>query len=223
MSEVPLTQGYVALVDDEDFEELNRWKWQAHLASHGVYAKRSVTLTGGRKTNIFMHRQILGLTDSTSLFGDHINGDTLDNRRSNLREATPRQSVWNRSKYKNSASSYKGVQWNGASWTAKIKDNDGAAIFLGAFDKEEDAAKAYDYHALRLRGNYARLNFPNDLPAMPKKKLTSGRKLENWRVRAMRRAHEEAELSYKHLARMFGVSDIAVRHICRRTYYKDVR
>ena len=80
MKTITLTQGKVALVDDEDFEELCKHKWCANRRAGMYYVLRRVTLPTGKQISILMHRQILGLTDP-KIFTDHINHDPLDNRR----------------------------------------------------------------------------------------------------------------------------------------------
>lgn len=94
--EITLTQGFVALVDDADFESLNRFKWGAHVGRTGhVYATRQTPRSEGHRP-IKMHRQILGVTDP-KIKVDHVNHNTLDNQRLNLRETTHKQNMENRS------------------------------------------------------------------------------------------------------------------------------
>jgi HNH endonuclease len=93
---------------------------------------------------------------------DHINGDTLDNRRSNLRICTNRQNLLNRKKPSNNTSGFVGVHWNKQKnkWHTRINDR-GHNYHVGYFDKPEFGALAYDWAASILYGEYARLNFPN--------------------------------------------------------------
>lgn len=99
MREVKLTQGLVALVDDEDFERLNQFKWFAHKSGRGnrkVYAERKVKLPCGRVITERMHRNILGLPlVSDGRVGDHRNGNGLDNRKSNLAIKTQTENMQN--------------------------------------------------------------------------------------------------------------------------------
>ena len=108
-----------------------------------------------------MHRQILKVPDD--MFVDHINRNSLDNRKANLRPATPSQNVRNRAKNTNRTytSKYKGVTWNRCikPWRAHIHFNH-KLISLGSFDDEIRAAKAYDRAARRYHGEFAVLNFP---------------------------------------------------------------
>ena len=100
MKKIKLTQGKVALVDDGDFEWLSQWKW---TYKNGGYAYRSI----GSKGHIFLHRAIMKSPKNLEI--DHINGNGLDNRRSNLRFATHKQNIRNQQKQKNRTSKYKGV------------------------------------------------------------------------------------------------------------------
>lgn len=157
MKQIPLTQGRVALVDDEDFERLNQFKWCAHKIGNSYYAARHLD----RKHLIGMHRQILNV--SIGLVVDHINGDGLDNRRKNLRLCTHAQNLWNTRKHrrKTTTSRFIGVSWwtIGKIWRAVIWAN-GKQILIGSFHSEQDAAKAYDIKAKEIRGEFAVLNFP---------------------------------------------------------------
>lgn len=163
MKTIPLTQGKVALVDNEDYEWLMQWKWQAHNNEHrkSWYALRSVYLGGGRKNRIncliWMHRLILGTPQGMET--DHINGDGLDNRRCNLRVCTRSQNAANREKKRDKVG-YKGVHWHKQTnkWRPRIKVNY-KSISLGLFEDQEDAARAYDRAAMQHFGEFARTNF----------------------------------------------------------------
>lgn len=93
MKEIPLTKGYKTIVDDEDYDFLMRWRWHAVIA-HSVYAERCERPRGGKIKHIMMHRVINNTPDGMET--DHINGNGLDNRRSNLRSVTKNQNQWNR-------------------------------------------------------------------------------------------------------------------------------
>lgn len=149
---IPLTQGKFALVDDDMHPFLNRHKW---YCSHG-YAAR-MERRHGRRRVMMMHHRILPQRVDCDV--DHINGNTLDNRRVNLRYATRSQNNANRHARSKGSSSYKGVCWRPIPrrWKAYIK-KDGQQIHLGYFSTQEDAARAYNKAALRLFGEYARLN-----------------------------------------------------------------
>ena len=161
--QIHLTQGYVTLVDDVDYEWLKQWKWCAHVDRQGcVYAVRSVWVDGRNKM-LRMHRLILGAKPGK--MSDHINGDTLDNRRSNLRICTNQQN--NRNRHARAGTSrYKGVHWykRGSKWRASIHIN-GRFKHLGYFDDEQEAALAYDRAARELFGEFANPNFPEEVAA----------------------------------------------------------
>ena len=153
MKRIALTKGYEAFVDDEDFEMLSGFRWQA-MVNHGtVYACRTVYLGGGRRNPgrkcVGMHRMIL-LPDPDQLV-DHRDGNGLDNRRFNLRFASHSQNCCNREA--------KGYAFHRAigKWQAQIGLH-GRSIFLGYFSTEEEAAAAYDSAATDLHGDFAKVS-----------------------------------------------------------------
>ena len=150
---IPLTQGLVALVDDEDYPELSKHKWCAHLCRGIFYAVRSAS-----ETTIFMHREILNTP--SGLETDHENGNGLDNRRINLRVATRKQNLQNRKPSTAGSSQFKGVGWHNKrkKWRARISINC-KDIHIGFFDNEIQAAKARDKKALEIQKEFAYLNF----------------------------------------------------------------
>ncbi|HYF49092.1 MAG TPA: HNH endonuclease [Planctomycetota bacterium] len=160
MREIPLTQGYVAIVDDADYDRLASRSWQAlRLSPDHVYAvhmRRTGGKGGGRVVRVYMHRELMG-AESQRLI-DHANGNTLDNRRENLRFATPSQNAQNSRKRPGCTSMFKGVSWHKRSrrWRAKIKAN-GQEQHLGSFLTEDAAREAYQQAAARLHGAFARL------------------------------------------------------------------
>ena len=144
MKTIPLTRGQVALVDDEDFALFGHLKWYAHLdpKSKSFYAARHSPRQNRRV--LWLAREILGLTDP-SIKGDHINHDTLDCRRHNLRISTSSQNGSNRlGTQSNSTSGYRGVSWNKRDhrWQATITVK-GKSIHLGNFTDKIMAADAY--------------------------------------------------------------------------------
>ena len=151
MKEIEMTQGKVAIVDDDDFEYLSQWKWYVNYNQRGLpYAMR------GAKPKVRMHR-IVSKTP-LGLFTDHINGDTLDNRKSNLRIVTSAENSMNRKPYKSNKFGLKGISISEGKYIhARIK-LDGKNIHLGTFDTIEEAAAAYNKAALELFGEFARIN-----------------------------------------------------------------
>jgi len=156
MKEIQLTRGKVALVDDEDFEWLNKFNWIAAKRKFTYYANRSVRKGGCRV--IAMHRLILGIEDS-KIHGEHRDGDGLNNQRYNLRQATSAQNQANRGSFGKSI--YKGVYKmnNRPGFISKIS-HERKSQYLGYFRSDKKAAKAYDKAAFKLYGEFARLNFP---------------------------------------------------------------
>ena len=159
MKEIPLTQGTFAIVDDEDYEWLNKYKWFLSISCSSAYATRSARREEGRQHTIFMHREILQCDRGFVI--DHKNGNHLDNRRSNLRVATRSQNAANAKKRRTGSSRYKGVAWYKPrkQWISQITRK-GLSSVIGFFDDEIDAAKAYDAAALEEYGEFARPNFP---------------------------------------------------------------
>lgn len=151
MKEIALTQGRVAIVDDEDYAVLSKHHWFYVAAG---YAKRSPKKRG--EPQISMARDILGLSYKDGRTADHINGDKLDNRRENLRVVRHSQSVRNRL-WASNPSGFKGVCKRGGRWLAQVA-SDGKKFHLGMFDTPQQAAIAYDHAALVLHGVYAAIN-----------------------------------------------------------------
>ena len=161
MREILLTQGQVALVDDSDFEFLSQWKWCARYSNGHWDALRSSRTKDGKCYTIKMSRQILGLELGDKRQGDHQNHNTLDNRRDNLRICTNQENNMNRMSNQNSSSKFKGVSWyeRCKKWQVHIQI-DGGRKHIGYFNKEKNAALAYDAAAIREFGEFAHLNFP---------------------------------------------------------------
>lgn len=155
---IPLSQGLVTIIDDEDAERvLAVGGWFAHVKKGGLaYARCNVPADGGARRGVLLHTFLTGWP-----LVDHRNGDGLDNRRANLRRATKSQNGANQRIAARNTSGFKGVSWHKASqkWDAHIRAN-GRQRHLGLFLSPEEAARAYDAAARDLFGEFARPNFP---------------------------------------------------------------
>jgi hypothetical protein len=141
-----------AICDDADFNFLNRFKWYLENERYAV-----AVVDGNR---IKMHRLLLSNILSKEITVDHIDGDSLNNRRSNLRLANMSQQNWNRSKTKeNTTSRYKGVDWYDKykCWRTRISYKN-QTQHIGYFSSEIEAARQYNKYASKYFGKYARLN-----------------------------------------------------------------
>jgi HNH endonuclease/AP2 domain len=137
------------LVDDEDYEFLNQFAWQ-------VDKENSVAMHFNGKT-MLLHRFIINPPKGLEI--DHIDGNRLNNQKSNLRLATSSQNKINRGPRKDNKSGYKGVSWHKQQekWTARIMTS-GKYLSLGLFKDIRLAAQAYNEAAVRYYGAYAWLN-----------------------------------------------------------------
>lgn len=163
MKTISLTQGFVALVDDADFERLAAFKWRALVdrRRNKVYAVRKTHGPHRSRKSLYMHREILGATDPLVKV-DHRNGDSLDNRKANLRKCVNGENNANSVKRRDGLSSqYKGVCWHQRDkrFQASIRVR-GRTIYLGTFSDEVQAAQAYDVAARTFFGEFAQCNFP---------------------------------------------------------------
>lgn len=153
----------IALVDDEDYEYLNQWKWQVKKHRKTFYAHRTKQIPNSnrKKDHFKMHRVVMNVADP-KIEVDHVDHNGLNCQRSNLRIATRKQNKQNASSHKDSASKYLGVlvekRKNGISYCAQIGIN-GKSTHLGSFKSEEEAAKAYDRAAIKHYGEFANPNF----------------------------------------------------------------
>jgi len=151
--EIVLTRGMKAIVDDEDYDAVSSMKWHVQVDSRGkIYSATDVL-----GSTVYLHRFLMG--DGCDKV-DHINGNTLDNRRCNLRNTSTSENAMNNKKTNAPRSSkYKGVtHTKDGKWKAHIGKDD-EDIHIGYFDSEEEAAKAYDAKAKTLFGDKARINF----------------------------------------------------------------
>jgi len=160
---IPLTRGQYAVVDPEDYRRLSMYKWHVVGRPGSYYAVSTEAAKSGNSSMLFMHREIIKAPDH--LFVDHINRNSLDDRKANLRPATRAENNQNRTKCRNGtfSSKYKGVTWNRGHrlWQADIRVN-GRHIFLGSFDDEVRAARAYDRAARKYHRQFAVLNFAEE-------------------------------------------------------------
>lgn len=158
MKKISLTQGKFALIDDDDFEMINLFKWCAHKAHKAYYAVAVHRDEDRKQRLILMHRLIMNASKGTIV--DHINHDTLDNRKSNLRFCTHSQNIRNqRIQSRKKSSKYKGVtlvKSNGR-WASYIKVKN-KRIGLGYYENEIDAARAYNKAALKYHKEFAVIN-----------------------------------------------------------------
>jgi hypothetical protein len=159
--EILLTQGFVAIVDDEDLDRVSKHKWcaQRTRTSRGtVYAVTMIALGIKRRERVTLHRFVASPKESEMV--DHINGNGLDNRRCNLRICSMADNCRNRGKTSRNSSGYKGVSLvQGASnrWFAQIRANH-KNIYLGTFNTPEAAHDAYKAAAIKLHGDFAKFN-----------------------------------------------------------------
>mgnify|MGYP000848918023 CR=1 FL=1 len=155
MREIELSRGLVSIVDDADYDWVAQWKWTACVGSSGlVYAVRRAKATeSAGRPQIAMHRAILNAP--LHLLVDHINHDTLDNRRENLRLCSASQNNMNKRLNRRSTSGHKGVSWDASEgqWAVKIKVNR-REIWLGRYDNIDDAVAAYRNGSLQYHGDF---------------------------------------------------------------------
>lgn len=151
--ELKLTRGYTAIVDDEDYEWLSKWKWTALPTAHRVYARRAYW-DGDKYKTVYLHRQIMNATGKITV--DHINRDGLDCRRANMRLATNSQNCFNTGMRRNNTSGIRGVSWWKAmrAWRADIRIM-GRHIHLGKFLTIRAAESAYRAAAEQFQGEFA--------------------------------------------------------------------
>lgn len=147
-SQLTLTKGHIAIVDDDVYEWACKMKWYYNL---GYAASKP------RSGIVYLHRLIMNSPKDLQI--DHINGNRLDNRKENLRVCTKSQNAMNSKLARTNTSGYKGVNWDKRynKWRARIKLNK-KEKHLGFFNNKEDAAKAYNEAAIKYFGEFARIN-----------------------------------------------------------------
>jgi hypothetical protein len=160
---IPLGEGFYTIVDPDVFYLLNKFNWSPKKNHAGrIYPVRFLNETGNESYLISIHREIM--KPPKGFVVDHKNLITLDNTRSNLRLATHSQNLCNRKKFKSDATSvFTGVCIRkGRNKYGAYINHEGKLVWLGTFDNEIDAAKAYDEAAKKYHGEFARLNFPDE-------------------------------------------------------------
>lgn len=150
---VPLTKGYEAIVDAADAHLFVGANWLVIEQSHTSYAARQGPRP--RRGLIRMHTILLPVPKGFQV--DHIDGNGLNNRRSNLRAATVAENAHNRKKPANNSSGYKGVHWRKreCKWIARIMVQ-GVRMYLGHFDDPRSAHEAYCEASKHLHGEFGR-------------------------------------------------------------------
>jgi hypothetical protein len=162
MQRLSLSKGYFSLIDDDDYMRLSQYKWTAMVTGQHIKRIYAYRRTGWRKDarryqkSIWLHREIMDAPKGMDV--DHINHDTLDNRKQNLRLATRSQNLAN-NRRPIGATGFRGVCRTSSGellpFKAQIKGE-----YLGTFANAVDAARAYDTAASKKFGEFARLNFP---------------------------------------------------------------
>lgn len=157
MKLIKLSQGMFAQVDDNNFEELNKFNWHLYKKRGKMYAYSNVINSIGKQSTIQMHRYILGINDS-KICCDHIDGDGLNNTICNLRPCNHSQNAANRKTF--GVSKYKGVSLIKTKyhsyWYAKASK--GNVILREIMPSEKEAALKYNEFAKKLHGEFAKLN-----------------------------------------------------------------
>lgn len=155
MKQIKLTQGQVAIIDDEDFDKINKYSWYARRARHGYYATAN-DIPWALNNIVHMHNIIMGKAPN-GLIVDHRDRDGLNNQKSDLRFSTPSQNGSNRTPW--GASKYLGVsKVKGRERWRSFIGVDRKNIYLGIFSTEESAALAYNEAAKKYKGEFANLN-----------------------------------------------------------------
>lgn len=153
---LPIHGGLFALVDDEDFERLSKFKWHLSHRKGWVYVVRSNRI-GAITYKPYLHREVMGAVKGQQI--DHRDRNPFNNQKCNLRFSNQSQNMMNRTRSLKSKNKFRGVSPSHGKWFARVKVR-GKTVCSKCFDREEDAAKAYDNMARDLHGDFAVLNFP---------------------------------------------------------------
>lgn len=154
---VPLTKGYRALVDEKDYKWISAYKWRANVSvnKRKVYASRVTSRKDGPQKQIMMHRQIMGLESKDEWQVDHINGNTLDCRRSNLRLATGSQNSMNRIYRRKTKSGVPGItkSHTDGMWNVRVQC-EGKRYWIGTFRSIEEAIENRNFWIRAYHGEF---------------------------------------------------------------------
>lgn len=137
-----LNHNKVCFIDKDDYDKVKNFTWHEHKGYAYTYNEQT-------QKYVAMHQIITGKNNI-----DHIDRNGLNNKKENLREATMQTNAWNKDKRKDNTSGYKGVYRSTSAWIASIQGK-----YLGSYKTKEEAAEAYDMAALKLFGEFAKLNF----------------------------------------------------------------
>lgn len=158
-------KGKIVLIDDEDWEKVRVYKWVINAptkANRKYYAQHDFYVEGVHHV-ILMHRLIMGCVKGDGVYIDHIDGNTLNNHKSNLRFSSIAENTRNQQKHRDSMNPYKGIKYDKRDklWVARIQYNK-KRIYVGYSKDPVEAAKAYDRKAIELHGEFAYTNFPKE-------------------------------------------------------------
>lgn len=167
MKFLPLTQGFYAIVDNEEFERLSQWKWRVQRSGQKIYVVRTMYSPGGKKKTQTLHREVLNMRRNIpGMVVDHADGNTLDNRRQNLRLCTYSQNAINQPPRRGKQTSkYKGVRFRRTEphvkkpWMATIHCK-GKRYHLGNFIDEFSARQGLQ---LRRLPPFRKIRLPQQL------------------------------------------------------------
>lgn len=176
-----------AVVDDEDYERVNQFRWGVHRNGKKLYAVRSVDIKS-------LHRFILGVEDPNILV-DHIDGNGLNNQKRNLRKATKAQNSTNKILEKGNKTGYIGVTLRGNKFIASVT-SDKKTYTFGGFESPRKAAEARDKAAIALQGDFAVLNFPEVTHPSYSRKVTRN------------------QMTIKEICEMTNYSEAHVKRLC---------
>lgn len=153
-----LTQGQTCLIDEADYEQVKKYRWHAQKREGIYYAATMLKTPEGKTMLLPLHRFLLGLKPYDERSALHKNWNRLDNRRSNLIIATHKEVMFRRKKAPNTSSRFLGVyKHKSGKWQAYIV-SDGYMNYLGLYESEVDAARAYNEMAESFFGAAAKLN-----------------------------------------------------------------